>query len=271
MLLQLEMIERLRRICQQDDRVLAAMLYGSFTRNEADEYSDIDTVLFFRDESLPEIDQPAWVSQIAPVEIYYRNELGNGVAIFDNLVREEFHFDRASDMQKIEAWQGNAWFPSLAAVLLVDKTGQLSRHLQALIGPPPSHNTAEDVHFLRDSFLNWFLFGTNVLARGELARALELLNLIHDYLLRMIRLAEGSPERWVSPATALEREISAVACHRYQACTARLEHNALLSAYLSTWQWGNELMAVLAERHSVALPTTLMDKINRRIRQLAGA
>ena len=263
------MIERLREICRQDERLTAAMLYGSFTRKEADEFSDIDTVLFFADERLPEIDQPAWVSQIAPVELYYHNEFGNEVAIFNNLVRAEFHFDRASDMHKLENWQGNAWFPALADVVLVDKTGQLARHLQTLMGPPTTHNTAQDIQFLCDSFLNWCLFGANVLARGELARALEILNVIHDTLLRMARLAEGTTERWISPTKALEQEISSTTYRRYQACTASLERKALWRAYLSAWQWGNELITILAKRHSVALPTVLMDKLSHRIQQQA--
>ena len=146
------MIERLRQICQQDERLIAAMLYGSFTRQEADKFSDIDIVLFFADESLAEINQPAWVSQIAPVELYYHNEFGNGVAIFTNLIRAEFHFDSASDMHKIESWQGNAWFPSLGDVVLVDRTGQLARHLQVLVGPPAPHTILR--HTLRDRFLS---------------------------------------------------------------------------------------------------------------------
>jgi lincosamide nucleotidyltransferase B/F len=264
------MIERLRQICIQDERLTAAMLYGSFTIKEADEFSDIDTVLFFTDESLPGIDQKAWVSQIAPVELYYHNEFGNGVAIFENLVRAEFHFDGVSDMQKIEVWQGNVWFPSLEDTILVDKNGQLARHLAALIDRPPTHQTAQDVQFLCDSLLNWCLFGTNVLARGELARALEILNVVHDYILRMARLKEGANERWISPAKALEQEISMTAYRRYQACTASLERDALWNAYLSAWGWGMELLQSLAIRHAVALPAELVDKLGRRMQGMAG-
>ena len=266
---QAAMIERLRQICRQDERVVAAMLYGSFTLNEADEFSDIDAALFFVDERLAEVDQAAWVGQIAPVEFYYRNEYGNGVAIFNNLVRAEFHFDRAADMHTLATWRGNAWFPSLAATVLVDRTGQLAQHLEPLIGPPASRATAHDVQFLCDGFLNWCLFGTNVLARGELARSLEIMNLIHDSLLRMARLQERTAERWITPTRALERELSPAAYERFQACTASLDRAALWTAYLSAWQWGNELMAVLAARHAVALPAALMDKLDQRLRHMA--
>lgn len=36
------MIERLRQICEQDEHVVAAMLYGSFPWQEADQFSKLD-------------------------------------------------------------------------------------------------------------------------------------------------------------------------------------------------------------------------------------
>src|SRR3954447_5748983 len=36
------MIARLRDLCLQDERVVAALLYGSFTRGEGDAFSDIE-------------------------------------------------------------------------------------------------------------------------------------------------------------------------------------------------------------------------------------
>lgn len=265
MLLQEAMIERLRHICRQDRRIVAAMLYGSFTRAEADAFSDIDVALFFADETLGEIDQRAWVSQIAPVELYYVNEFGNGVAIFDNLVRGEFHFDAASDMHKVETWKGNAWFPSLAATLLVDPTGQLARHLQALTGPPPLYDTPERARFLSDSLVNWVLFGANVLARGEVARALEILRIVHDYLLWMVRLVEHSTAHWATPTKSLEQDISPAAYARFVACTANMDEVALWRAYLVAWGWGKELMLALAQRHGFAMPETLVLKLDSQL------
>ena len=48
-----ELIARLAQIYRQDDRLLAAMHYGSYTRGEADQYSDLDIMLFFVDEAAP--------------------------------------------------------------------------------------------------------------------------------------------------------------------------------------------------------------------------
>ena len=46
------MIERLRALCQEDERLEAAMLYGSFARQEADQFSDIDAMLVITSYSI---------------------------------------------------------------------------------------------------------------------------------------------------------------------------------------------------------------------------
>ena len=82
MLEQVTMIEKVRELCEQDDRVMSALMYGSFALSQGDRFSDIEFYLFFRDRALDEVDEEAWVAQIAPVELYYINEFGNGTAIF---------------------------------------------------------------------------------------------------------------------------------------------------------------------------------------------
>lgn len=261
MLPQDELIARLAQICQEDERLLAAMHYGSLARREADRYSDLDIRLFFADEAAAEIDQRAWLSLIAPVELFYVNEFGSSVAIFENLVRGEFHFDPAGEMARLAEYGDRVRYPALETTAIVDKTGQLAEHLAALIGPPLNHETAGEAQYLGDSFLNWFLFGFNVLSRGEYARALEIMALIHDNLLRMARIEEGRTERWISPTRALEKDISSAAYRRFQACTSALDHAALQSAYRACWEWGNEMLVGLGRQYELVLPAGLMARI----------
>jgi hypothetical protein len=85
-----KLIASTRRVCQEDARLLAAMLYGSFTRREADRYSDIDCMLFFEDEFLAAVDPRVWIEQIAPVELQ-RGEMARSLEILkivqDDLLR----------------------------------------------------------------------------------------------------------------------------------------------------------------------------------------
>jgi lincosamide nucleotidyltransferase B/F len=123
---QTAMIERVRELCQQNERIVAAMLYGSFTRGEGDQFSDVEFVVFVSDAELSSFNQQDWVAQIAPLALYFADDLGHHTAIFGNLIRGEFHFEPASAIPKVATWQGNAWFPSQEAVILLDHTGELT-------------------------------------------------------------------------------------------------------------------------------------------------
>jgi len=244
---------------------MAALMYGSFTRDEGDQFSDIEFALFFADEQLSKLDPKAWVAQIAPLALYFVDDLGHQTAIFTNLICGEFHFKPASSISVVATWRGNAWFPSLAATVLVDRTGELAQHLQLLIGAPPERDTPETVQSLTNNFVNWILFGSNVLARGELARALEILGIIHRYLLWMVRLIEETTQHWPTPSKNVEQDISAASYARYQQCTATLDQVMLAQAYGMSWTWGQEMIEALAQRHQLALPAVLLRQLAERL------
>jgi lincosamide nucleotidyltransferase len=267
MLKQEAMIERTRHVCQEDERLVAAMMYGSFAQGEGDGYSDIEFILFFEDEELDDLDQEEWVSRISPVGLYFVNEYGNGTAIFENLVRGEFHFDRASDIERIvgESMKDADWLPSLQDTLVLDRTGELTPRLREIIGPPPERDTPEQVRFVCDCFVNWFLFGANLFARGELARSLDLLGIVRNRLLQMVRVREGSTVHWFNAAKFLETEISESSYARYAACTARLDRHELQQAYLSAWRWGRELVTSLGDTHSAVPPADLLVRLDLHV------
>jgi predicted nucleotidyltransferase len=193
MLQQEAMIERTRSVCREDDRLVAAMMYGSFAQGEGDGFSDIEFILFFRDDVLEGLYQEEWVSRVSPVGLYFVNEYGNGTAIFENLVR------------------------------------------------------------------------------GEMARSLDLLGIVRDRLLQMVRVLEGSTLHWFNSAKFLETEISSTSYSRYAACTARLDRAELQQAYLSAREWGRELMASLAQKQGVAPPASLLKRLDRRFAETFSA
>jgi lincosamide nucleotidyltransferase B/F len=265
MLQQEIMIEKVRELCERDERMVAVLMYGSFALGQGDRFSDIEFYLFFENETLESfLDEEAWVSQIAPVELYYVNEFGNGTAIFENLIRGEFHFESVSNMGLVDSWE-TAWFPTLESAVLVDKSGELSRRVSRLVRRPPEMDTPERARFLCRSLMNWTLMGTNLLKRGEYARAEAFLTLVHGHLLQALRLVEGKSANWLSPSRRLEEDVSADSYERFRACTAALDAKQLVRAYASTWEWSQELMDELATRHAFALPETLLDKLNQNI------
>lgn len=256
------MIDRLRQLCLADERIVAALLYGSFTIGEADIYSDIECVLFFDPQALPTINKQQWVDQIAPTLLFFADDFGHYTAIFDNLVRGEFHFDSSQDMGKVATWKGSAWFPSLESTLLVDRTGMLAESLQPIIGAPIHRDDQQTAERLVNNFVNLIIFGMNTWRRGEYARSHELLQNGHRLLIWMVRIVEHQTSHWPTPSKCLEKDLSAESYARLLTCASTLDPTNLRRAYQNSWEWGQELIAKLRERHPVTLPDLLLSRIN---------
>jgi lincosamide nucleotidyltransferase len=270
MLKQLEHIERLRWLCTQDKRVIGAVMYGSFTTGEGDQYSDIEAALFFEDACMSKLDKRSWLQHIAPISLFFIDDFGHYTVIFDDMVRAEFHFKPRSQMNIVSTWKGNANFPSIDDALLVDRSGQLTELLQPLAGAGPKRNTADTAQHLNESFINIMLFGLNTLQRGELARAHDLLHMSHRYVLQMIRLLDNSAVHWPNPRRLLERDLPDEDYVHYRSCTARLEKADVQRAFGATWSWGLEMMRALCKTHVLHLPEDIIAHIDSRITALWG-
>lgn len=258
MLPQEEMIERVKKLCKQDERLVAAMMYGSFTQGEGDEFSDIEFSLYFQDDLLPSVDRHGWITQVTPVLLFFTNEFGTDTAIFENFIRGEFHFEPVSHMGNVRA---AAWgmTPKMNSqkMLLLDKTLELADHLAYIKNHIPDRTDPKNLQNMVCLFTNWMLFGGNVLRRGERARALELLHMAHRYLLWMARLTENQLDHWPTPSRALEQELSEASYQRFAACTGGLDD--LETTYQAAWTWGKELITHLAPD---SLPAPLIQHLD---------
>lgn len=270
MLKQLEHIERLRWLCTQDKRVIGAVMYGSFTTGEGDEYSDIEAALFFEDSCMAKLDKRSWLQHIAPISLFFIDDFGHYTVIFDDMVRAEFHFKPRSQMSIVNTWKDNAHFPSIDDAVLVDRSGELTRLLQPLAGAGPKRNTADTAQHVNQSFINIILFGINTLERGELTRAHDLLHLSHRYLLQMIRMMDNSTVHWPNPRRLLERDLPAADYERFRSCTAWLEVADVRRGFSATWAWGMEMMRALCKTHVLHLPEDIVAHIDNHIAAFSG-
>lgn len=261
-MLQPRMIERLREACYDDERVLGALMFGSFAVGEGDAFSDIEFALFIRDEVFDSFPQRSWLHEVSSVAAYFVDDFGHNTALFENGVRGEFHFMRASEVSIVEGWQGHGWFPSLEAAVLLDRTGELSRHASVLVGGPPARGGADLVEGLELNLLNVMLFGANLLHRGEFARAWALLGRAHEPLLKLVRLSEGTTAHWPTPSRALEGDLSVAAYERYLSCTAGALPSELFSAYGASWEWSRELFEMVGGPLGVELPPSIIGRVN---------
>ncbi|MGA5303873.1 hypothetical protein ACPCHT_28390 [Nucisporomicrobium flavum] len=184
------LIARTREVCAADDRLAAALMYGSFATGEGDEHSDIEFWLFFAEDPG---DERAWIERIAPVTHVVRNEFGSHVAFFPGLIRGEFHFARVADIAAVAEW------PVSRIVPIVDRHGLLPE-------PAGELDTGADVC---GRFANWLLLAYHVGERGERLRQLDALAHAQRHLLWMSRLAEGRTEHWLTPSRRAEAELGA--------------------------------------------------------------
>jgi hypothetical protein len=100
-LVQERLIARVRQLCLADERLAAALTYGSFAHGAGDAYSDIEFWLFFAG---PIPDPGAWLARIGSVRHVVVNEFGAHVVFFDGLVRGEFHLSTAADIGSVATW-----------------------------------------------------------------------------------------------------------------------------------------------------------------------
>ena len=260
-----QIIDRLRACCERDRRVVAAFLYGSFATGEADALSDVECALFFDDAALAELDRRAWVEQLAPVELWFADDFGHHTAIFERLVRGEFHFSSRHRIDEVAGWRGNAWLRSLESALLVDRTGELAAALAHLVGPPPPPALEQVGPGLVHNFINLVLLVGNLLDRGEQARALDALSHVQRKLLHLARLVEGATTHWPTPSRRLEQDLTAASYARFRSCTSRLLPDEQRSALAAAWRWGRDLIAAVDARHPVELPPGMLDRISDRL------
>ena len=91
-MLQQRMIERFREACNEDERIVAALLFGSFAVGEGDPFSDIEFAVFIRDDLFEDFEQRSWLDAVSPVAAYFLDDFGHHTALFQNGIRADDAF-----------------------------------------------------------------------------------------------------------------------------------------------------------------------------------
>jgi lincosamide nucleotidyltransferase len=248
-------IELLRATAEADPRVEGVLLYGSWTLGEADAHSDLDAYVYVREEDTDAFDGREFVERLAPLKLAYTNMYGILAVVFDDLMRGEFHVGpTGTGIAEIATWRGQVHFPRPEAAVLLDRTGELTTaaHELAAFEPPEPVATAQQ---LTDELANWTLMLAHVRARGEHARAHNLLHaVIAPLQLKLCRLLRGSTAHWLTPSRDADVE-------RYATTTGPLTPEAVRTAAANSWRWSRELAAEAADRWGTRLPLGLHKEI----------
>ncbi|MCO4695372.1 nucleotidyltransferase domain-containing protein [Streptomyces sp. RO-S4] len=255
-------IARLRELAHADTRLEGVLLYGSWTVGEADAHSDIEAYLYVQDDHLADFDGPAFLAQLAPLQLAYTNMYGILAVVFDDLMRGEFHLTAAGPgIDEVPTWQGMVHLPRPDDAVLLDRTGRLTRAARQLAAfqPPEPVTTAQQ---LTDELTNWTLMLAHVLARGEIARAHALLHgVVAPQQLQLCRLLRGSTAHWLTPSRALEQDLPEADRQRYVTTTAVVRDGDVRTAARNSWRWSRDLASEAADRWGIRLPHELHDRI----------
>lgn len=238
-MIQLQMIDKTKSIAQRDANVSAVFMYGSFTKNEGDQYSDIEFYIFLKNKE--NFSSEKWVNQIHPVALYFTNEYGSEVAIFENMIRGEFHFLKTGEVEIIKSWEGMVTFSDFDQMNLVDKDGLLAKTLDQIKVKSPERTTTQNTAWLSQSLLNVLLTTSNLIKRGEFAHAHQSLSNVQKYLLWLIRITTGKTRHWESPTKSLEKDIDPTWYSAYKAATSDLQPENIRSSFKSSLKLAEKL------------------------------
>ena len=236
---QLQMIDKTKSIAQNDKNISAVFMYGSFTKNEGDKYSDIEFYIFLKDKE--NFSAENWVRQIHPLALYFTNEYGSDVAIFENMVRGEFHFMTNDQMEVIKSWDGLVEFSDFDKMILVDKEGLLTNTLEEIETKIPDRTTNKNILWLSQSLLNVLLTTSNLIKRREFAHAYQSLSNTQKYLLWLIRIETSETKHWESPTKSLEKDIDQDWYSLFQQTTTKLEPIDIKAAFKKSLELSREL------------------------------
>jgi lincosamide nucleotidyltransferase B/F len=260
-MLQLELIERVRSLCAAEPGLDAALMYGSFAKDEADEHSDIEFWLFFTKAARARLDPAAWCARVAPASRVLLNEFGAHVAFFPQLIRGEFHFVTVAHIPAVSLWPERG--APVERMLILDRSGRLEPVLRAL----PERATAWTAETVQteycDRFANWLVLAWHLVERGELLRAWDALGHVQRHLLWMARLAEDATGHWLTPSRAAESELSAASIAGLTAAAGAADEEGLRRALSVALAEGRGHWETLAARYGawVSVPQALLDEI----------
>lgn len=226
-------VQTVGRYCLADNRIRAALTYGSVPQGLDDEFSDAEFWVF----PYERVDAHPWIAGIIEPLAIIDNEFGANVAFLSGGMRVEFHLQ--TDVTAVSGWASRGGLP-VERMVLLDRDGGLTGALSGV------RENAEipPADIVCGRFANWWLLGWNVLRRGEFERSYDALSHVRWELLSMARLRRNRTERWLTPSRMAERDLPAADITALAATTSTVDN--LKVAYEKAWrlgeQWWRELV-----------------------------
>jgi predicted nucleotidyltransferase len=260
-----EVLDRFIAACQKDERILAAYLYGSYARDEADAFSDLDMGLITTDESYQDFQggRDSFIRLLG--EPLFSEDFGlQGVVLFilSNGVECELMYGCESQPNHN---RGDAYRA------LVDKKNLLTGLDWERIEALPSGQT----EILRQ-VVNWFWHDLGhfikAMGRGQLWWAQGQLEALRGYCVKLARLQHDftSDPGNGEPYFKLERVLPVQQLAPLQETFVPMEAKAMLQAAWIILRYFSKNMPPLASAHGMPYPVELERLLTARLGKLSS-
>ena len=256
-------INRFIAACQADERVVAAFLGGSFARNAADAYSDLDLYLITTNEAYDTFfaEHEAFIRQLGEpifLETYHGGYANFVFFTFPDGVEGELGLGSESRFTNIHCGPYR---------VLLDKKGILTK----ASFPDLQVAQATQIETLH-RHISWFWHDLShhfitTMARGQLWSAYGALEDMRRTCVNLVRLREN----FQAEAEGYEKVEQAIAIEQLaplQATFCPMERAAMLHAILVIVQFYKELAPPLAQAHGIPYPYDLAQMMANRLEKL---
>jgi lincosamide nucleotidyltransferase len=257
---QLAMISQVKESSLLDPNIRSVFMYGSFIKGEGDKYSDIEFYIFLTDTE--NFDEKHWVAQLGKVDLFFKNEFGTKVAIYDDLIRAEFHFLEVKEIGIIKNWEGLVSFEHKEKMIQVDKDGLLKSTLDSISVISPTRNSKESIEWLAQSLVNSLVYTSHLIGRKEWAHAHMTFSYIQKFTLWLMRAQALVFDHWESPSKSIEKDIPKKMYEKYEKVCPALDPEAVTASFRSSVEIAGELFLNLEVNQEITL---MLEKIRRRI------
>jgi hypothetical protein len=256
-------IDRFVAACRADERVVAAILGGSYVRGEADAHSDLDLSLITTDGAYEDFlaGRAAFIRRLGEPDF---------LESFDSDIFTFFIFPDGTECElSIGRESAFTHIQSGPYHVLLDKRGVLEGAVFAW--PPPG--PAEQVESLR-RLVQWFWHDlshfTAGIGRGQIWWAYGQLQDLRRYCVDLARLRQdftAKPENYWK----VERAVPAEQLRPLLATCVPLERDAMLEAARVIVGFFRELARPLAAAHGIPYPDRLDQVMSARLERLCDA
>ncbi len=259
-------LNRFVTACQTDERITAACLIGSYAKDTADAYSDLDLYLVINDEEFEGFltEQKAFMSQLG--ELLFLENFGLPQVIFfvfADGTEGEINCGRVSDLP---------YFLYEPYQVLLDK----KQRLAGLIPAAQAEDQAEAIETVRRQ-INWFWHDLShfivALGRGQHHWAYGQLEALRHYCLNLARLQQDIFDGDVGDEAffKVEQTLAAATLAPLQATYCPLEPAAMLQAVFILLPFYRERAITLAQTHHLPYPDALDRVVSERLDKLSRA